>query len=115
MAVTPEGVISQSHINGLVARTPEYQRYFCDGCRREISRYVLDCKRCPPPGYDLVSQLILVRGLLTEENWRYYSALSAQSWIVQPFGTIVGRVVPRTSLRLSTSGSFRHRVWWAQK
>ncbi|KIO17593.1 hypothetical protein M407DRAFT_170187 [Tulasnella calospora MUT 4182] len=37
-------------------------------------------------------------------------ALSAQSWIVQHIGTTVGRVVPRTSFKLSTSDSFQRRV-----
>lgn len=68
--VTPESVISQSHINALIAQTPGYQRFFCDGCRREISRYVLDCKRCPAPGYDLCLECAeLDRATYWHDRW----------------------------------------------
>lgn len=53
ITISPENLILHSHVNVLAAQLPSYRRYICNGCRREISRYALDCKHCPAPGYGL--------------------------------------------------------------
>lgn len=51
--VSPEGKILESQAANIPTISPEYVAYICDGCRRDIPRYVLDCKSCPNSGYTL--------------------------------------------------------------
>lgn len=52
--VSAEGKLLESQAS-ILTISPHYGAYICDGCRRDIPRFVLECKICPNAGYRLVS------------------------------------------------------------
>ncbi|KIO20863.1 hypothetical protein M407DRAFT_29525 [Tulasnella calospora MUT 4182] len=51
--VSAEGKLLATQASSIPTIQSNYEVYICDGCRRDIPSYVLDCKICPNPRYNL--------------------------------------------------------------
>lgn len=68
--ISAEGTLLENQVESMLTIKPQYIPYICNGCRRDISRYVLVCKTCPNSRFKLCAECAeLDRATFLHDRW----------------------------------------------